>query len=88
MELLQRTTERGHRFLRPHPELNEPVVERRKVLKLAGCERRERRLVVDRRGHRHISGRALKGDELPVGEHAEQVDDRRPIFRIGFKSAR
>ena len=75
--------ERRHRHLRRHAQSREPLREQREVLQLLGREHGERRLVPQVWGQVGVFRELGEGAQLAVGQHAEQVRDRREVAGIG-----
>ena len=84
VELLERAAERLHRLLGDDADGLEAITQRDEVAELGGGHLGQSGFVVNRRRECRIDGRALERHELAVGQHAEQVDDRGPVGRVGL----
>ena len=77
-----RRGERRHRRLGVAAQLGDALGQAGEVPDLGRGHEGERRLVADRRRERGICCESLERDQLGIGQHPEQLDDRRAIAGI------
>ena len=79
---LKRDDEGRHRLLRGDPHAVEVAFDQPVVAEFGGGKLGERRLVFEGRRHPRVVSEPLEGDQLGVGEDAEQVSDGVAVDRV------